>query len=57
MKDAGGAHVGVIGETFRLGGGEVATLHDGLGLSEATIKRANELCPGRFWFVGEIPTG
>jgi hypothetical protein len=50
-----GAEVGRIGGSFRLGGGEVPSLHDGVPLSEADRVRAESRCPGRFWIVGEMP--
>jgi hypothetical protein len=46
--------VGRLGGEFRLGGGEVAELHAGLGLSAADKELATSRCPGRFWIVGDV---
>jgi hypothetical protein len=54
VRDDRGAVVGRIGGAFRLGGGEVPSLHDGIPLSEADRVRAGSRCPGRFWIVGEV---
>lgn len=53
VVDAGGRVVGPVGGSFRLSGGEVATLHDGLPISEETRAEAEARCPGRYWLVGE----
>ena len=55
VLDGTGREVGRIGGSFRLGGGEVPVLHEGLPVSPAVRQRANESCPGRFWLVGEVP--
>lgn len=55
VRDAGGDAVGAIGSRFRLGGGEVAALHDGIALAPEDRDRAESLCPGRYWIVGEVP--
>jgi hypothetical protein len=54
VRDAGGRSVGLIGDTFRLGGGEVPYLHQGIGLSAADRERAMSRCPGIFWIVGSV---
>jgi hypothetical protein len=54
VRDAGGRAVGRIGDTFRLGGGEVPYLHQGIGLSAADRERAMSRCPGIFWIVGSV---
>lgn len=53
VRDAAGGVLGRIGEAFRLGGGEVPSLHPGIGMSEADRARAENTCPGRFWIVGD----
>lgn len=55
VRDAEGDAVGAIGGRFRLGGGEVASLHDGIALAPEDRDRAESLCPGRYWIVGEVP--
>ena len=50
-----GALVGTVGQSLRMGGGIVGTLHDGLPMSEAEKERARTLCPGNYWIVGELP--
>lgn len=54
VLDGNGREVGVAGGSFRFGGGEVPTLHEGLALNATTRARALERCPGRFWIVGDI---
>jgi hypothetical protein len=54
VRDAAGAVLGRIGEGFRLGGGEVPSLHPGVGMSNADRARAESTCPGRFWIVGDV---
>lgn len=54
VLDGAGAEAGRIGGTFRLGGGEVVVLHEGVGLSAAARANATALCPGRFWIVGDV---
>lgn len=51
-----GQDVGAIGQSFRLGGGEVPYLHEGLGFSPDEAKQAHDRCPGRFWIVGGVLT-
>ena len=53
VLDAQGVEIGRIGGRFRLGGGEVSTLHEGIPLTEADRRTAREHCPGRYWIVGE----
>lgn len=52
ILDAQGGLVGRVGEDFDLGGGEVTSLHDGLGFTQADRDLAEEHCPGRYWIVG-----
>lgn len=52
ILDADGGLVGRVGEDFSLGGGEVTSLHDGLGFTQADRDLAEEHCPGRYWIVG-----
>lgn len=54
VVDAAGRDGGVIGGTFRFGGGEVPFLHKGLGFTPAAIAQIHAKCPGRFWIVGEV---
>lgn len=54
VVDAAGEPVAALGDRFRLVGGIVTTLDEGMGLSEAGIQRALESCPGRYWIVGEV---
>jgi hypothetical protein len=54
IRDASGRDIGQIGGSFRLGGGEVQTLHDGIGVSAADRQRAQTQCPGRYWIVGSV---
>ena len=55
VRDASGRDIGRIGESFRLGGGEVSSLHEGIGVSAADRQRAETHCTGRYWIVGEVP--
>lgn len=54
VHDATGRAIGTIGESFRLGGGEVQSL-DGSSVSAADRERATAHCPGRYWIVGDVP--
>jgi hypothetical protein len=54
VTDAGGRLVGTIGGSFRFGGGEMPTLHEGIALSAVDRQAVIRRCPGRFWIVGEI---
>lgn len=54
VRDAEGSEVGQIGGSFSLGGGEVQSLHGGIGVSAADRERAETHCPGRYWIVGEL---
>jgi hypothetical protein len=53
VTDAAGRDIGRIGGSFRFGGGEVPSLHEGL-LSADDRRRAEARCPGRYWIVGEV---
>ena len=55
VRDAQGREIGHIGGSFRLGGGEVPSLHGGIGVSAADRERAQTHCPGRYWIVGDVP--
>ena len=55
VKDHRGTTIGHIGGEFRLGGGEIGSLHDGIKLSSADRALVLDRCPGRFWIVGEVP--
>lgn len=46
-----GEVVGHVGGAFALGGGEVPSLHDGLGFTQADRDLAETHCPGRYWIV------
>jgi hypothetical protein len=54
VRQANGRELGRIGGAFRLGGGEVPYLHDGIALSAADCERGQTRCPGKFWIVGEV---
>jgi len=54
VRDAAGREIGRIGGSFRFGGGEIPSLHDGIPLTAAQRSLAAERCPGRYWIVGEI---
>jgi hypothetical protein len=49
--DAVGALVGWTGEPFALGGGEVPTLYDAMGFTQADRALSESRCPGRYWIV------
>lgn len=49
-----GGVAGRVGGPFRLGGGEVPFLHDGIPVSDEDRRLAAERCPGRYWIVGEV---
>lgn len=51
VLDSEGRDVGTVGGAFRLGGGEVETLHEDLKVSDAVRETATERCPGRYWIV------
>lgn len=51
IRDQLGAVVGRTGRNFRLGGGGVPTLHEGLGFTMADHELAVSRCPGAFWLV------
>src|SRR5688500_3187248 len=52
VRDAEGGDVGPIGARMRIGGGEVPTLAEGMGVND--VAEALRRCPGRFWIVGEM---
>jgi hypothetical protein len=54
VKDAAGSDVGRIGGSFRFGGGEVPSLHEGFNLSDEALRLAQSRCPGRYWIVGDV---
>lgn len=49
VLDGAGAEVGALPGDFRLAGGEVEVLHEGLGFTSADQTLASTHCPGRFW--------
>lgn len=51
ILDAQGDLVGRVGESFRLGGGEVTSLRDAMGFTAADRALATTHCPGRYWIV------
>ena len=51
ILDDGGDPVGRVGEGFRLGGGEVPSLHEGLAFTQADRDLAEAQCPGIYWIV------
>lgn len=52
VRDADGALFGRVGEELSFAGGEVATLHEGMGFTEDDRNLATQHCPGRYWIVG-----
>lgn len=55
VRNAAGRRIGRLGGHFRLGGGEIDSLHSGLALSEADRQLGTSRCPGRYWIVGTVP--
>ena len=55
VRSGTGREIGRIGDSFRLGGGEVQSLHAGIGVSATDRQRAGTHCPGRYWIVGDVP--
>jgi hypothetical protein len=55
VHSAAGREIGRIGGSFRLGGGEVPSLGEHTGISDADRHRAETHCPGRYWIVGDVP--
>ena len=51
VRDAAGDEVGSIGGNFRLAGGEVPSLHDGIEVTANTRKLAEAHCTGKYWIV------
>lgn len=51
VKGGGGREVGAVGESFRFGGGELASLENVGHISAATRARAEARCPGRYWMA------
>jgi len=51
VKDAQGREVGAVGGSFRFGGGEVTSLDQVNHVSATTRTKAEESCPGRYWFA------
>lgn len=51
ILDERGVVVGRIGQEFRMGGGGVPSLHEGLGFTAADQELAVSRCPGGFWLV------
>lgn len=51
ILDAQGDVVGRVGESFRLGGGEVTSLRDEMGFTAADRALAATHCPGRYWIA------
>ncbi|HZD05483.1 MAG TPA: hypothetical protein VE173_11205 [Longimicrobiales bacterium] len=54
VLDEAGDEIGRIGGEFRLGGGFVQTLHDGIPLSDSDQALATDRCPGVYWIVGAV---
>ena len=55
VRDEGGREVGAVGGFFRLGGGNVGELHEGIPLTDADRELARARCPGGWWIVGDVP--
>jgi hypothetical protein len=53
VRNDAGRQIGQIGGPFRLGGGEVSVVQE--GLSAADRERLETNCPGRYWIVGDVP--
>lgn len=51
VRDEAGGTVGRLGDDFSLGGGEVPSLTDAMGFTDADRALAEEHCPGRYWIV------
>lgn len=51
IRDESGGSVGRLGDDFTLGGGEVTSLTDAMGFTDADRRLAEEHCPGRYWIV------
>lgn len=49
--DDAGAVIGRVGGEFRVPGGEVPYLHEGIGFTEADRALAEAYCPGKFWIM------
>jgi hypothetical protein len=43
-----------VGGSFRLGGGEVPALPDGIGVSAGDRQLTQANSTGRYWIVGEV---
>ena len=54
VVDATADERGDLETEFRLGGGEVSELHDGMGFTEQDRARAAENCPGRYWVAHSV---
>ena len=54
VLDNTGRAVGRLGESFRIGGGEVSELHHSLQISYMDRAMAHESCPGRYWIAAPI---
>lgn len=53
VRGPDGQVAGIIGGEFRLGGGFVRTLHDGIPMTDAMRAAAERRCPGDYWLVGD----
>lgn len=51
VHDGSGNPVGRLGDQFYLSGGDVETLHAGLGFTDEDRDLASQHCPGRYWIV------
>jgi len=52
--DANGDERGDLDSEFRLGGGEVSELHEGMGFTPQDRARATENCPGKYWVAHSV---
>lgn len=52
ILDDEGTLVGTVGGEFSLAGGEITTLSDEMGFTQADRDLADSRCPGRYWIVG-----
>lgn len=51
IQDESGGSAGRLGDDFSLPGGEVTSLTDAMGFTDADRSLAEQHCPGRYWIV------
>ena len=57
VRGPDGVVVGTVGGEFRLGGGFVQTLHEGIPMTDEMRNAALQRCPGDYWLVGSAAGG